>query len=177
MSDFEKKITDALSSPKTNIYQPISNDSDYYRNDTDMIPTNESYRWNTYSWICQKTKKRVIPKNQRRLIQTIQWEMWGSMTTNGWIVLWSAKGFLGSLGFVILMYANIDYKNIKVKATKPIATLLRGSYDNSLPSCYLCVTRILSIALLSNIVLMSFVRSSSPISFDDSIESIAFSFQ
>jgi hypothetical protein len=42
MSDFEKKITDALSSPKAN--QPISNDSDYYRNDTDMIPTNESYR-------------------------------------------------------------------------------------------------------------------------------------
>jgi hypothetical protein len=75
------------------------------------------------------------------------------------------------------MYANIDYKNIKVKATKPIATLLRGSYDNSLPSCYLCVTRILSIALLSNTVLMSFVRSCSPISFDDSIESIAFSFQ
>jgi hypothetical protein len=44
MSDFEKKITDALSSPKTNIYQPISNDSYYYRNDTDMMPTNESYR-------------------------------------------------------------------------------------------------------------------------------------
>ena len=64
------------------------------------------------------------------------------------------KGFLGSLGFVIQMYANIDYKNIKVKATKPIATLLRGSYDDSLPRCYLCVTRILSIALLSNIVLM-----------------------
>jgi hypothetical protein len=43
ISDFEKKITDALSGPRTNITQLISNEADlyYYRNDTDMIPTND----------------------------------------------------------------------------------------------------------------------------------------
>ena len=33
--NFEKKITDALSSPKTNFTQLISNEAYYYRNDID----------------------------------------------------------------------------------------------------------------------------------------------
>jgi hypothetical protein len=39
--DFEKKITNALASPKTNNTH-ISNDADSYRNDTDMIYSNDS---------------------------------------------------------------------------------------------------------------------------------------
>jgi hypothetical protein len=44
VADFEKKITDALSSPKTNFTQLISNEAEFYnyRNDTDTIYSNDS---------------------------------------------------------------------------------------------------------------------------------------
>jgi len=37
IAGFEKKITDALASPESNSTQKVSNDTDYYRNDTDLI--------------------------------------------------------------------------------------------------------------------------------------------
>ena len=40
IADFEKKITEALSNPRTNNTH-ISNDTDNYRNDTDMIYSND----------------------------------------------------------------------------------------------------------------------------------------